>query len=90
MRLPDGSQDILIPTLVPGEVVTISYLYFYPVTFAGVNAGIKCDQGFAQEIPVLLQRQYPGWFNLTVLGLMLVGLVSLIYVLYVGVSRVLR
>jgi hypothetical protein len=88
--LPDGSQDILIPTLVPGEVVAISYLYFHPVTFAGVNAGIKCDQGFAEEIPVLLQRQYPRWFNLTVLGLMLVGLVSLIYVLYVGVSRVLR
>ena len=80
--LPDGSQDIVIPTLVPGEEIIISYLYFPPLTFAQVNAGIKCDQGFAQAIPVLLQRQYPRWFNLTAAGLMLVGIVSAIYLLY--------
>lgn len=80
--LPDGSRDIVIPTLVPGEEITVSYLYFPPVTVAQVNAGIKCDQGFAQAIPVLLQRQYPRWLNNVAAALILVGIVSLIYVVY--------
>src|SRR5206468_3645193 len=30
--LPDGTQDIVIPVLVPGEEITVSYLYFPPLT----------------------------------------------------------
>src|SRR5215475_590114 len=45
--LPDGSKEIVIPTLVSGEEITISYMYFPPVTVAQVNSGIKSDQGFA-------------------------------------------
>jgi hypothetical protein len=59
--LPDGSKDIVIPMLVPGEQITVSYLYFNPLTIDQVNAGIKSDQGFAQQVPVLLQRQFPVW-----------------------------
>ncbi len=80
--LSDGSRDIVIPTLIPGETITVSYLYFPPDTVAQVNAGIKCDQGFAQAIAVLLQRQYPRWFNRLAAFLMLVGLISLVYLLY--------
>ena len=53
--------DILIPTIVPGEEITISYLYFPPYTYAQINAGVKFDEGFAKQIPVLLQQQYPRW-----------------------------
>jgi len=88
--LPDGSRDIVIPTLIPGETITISYLYFPPVTVAQVNAGIKCDQGFAQAIAVLLQRQYPRWFNRLAAFLMLLGLISLVYLLYRLALTVLR
>lgn len=79
---PPGGREIVIPTLVPGEEITVSYLYFPPLTVAQINAGIKCDQGFAQPIPVLLQRRYPRWFNATVAALMLLGLVSALYLLY--------
>jgi len=87
---PDGSKDIVIPALVRGEEITISYLYFPPITVAQVNAGIKCDQGFAHAIPVLLQRQYPRWFNLAAALLMLVGLISLVYLLYRALVMALR
>ncbi|MGH8556214.1 MAG: hypothetical protein ACRESZ_01890 [Methylococcales bacterium] len=80
--VPSGGRDIVIPTLVPGEQVTLSYLYFPPHTVADVNAGIKHDGGFAQQIPVLLQRQYSRWFNITEGLLMLLGTTSAIYVLY--------
>lgn len=91
--LPAGGRDIVIPTLVPGELITISYLYFPPVTVDQVNAGIKCDQGFAHPIPVLLQRQYPRWFNAIARVLLLMGLISGFYLLYLvvlgGIQRLL-
>ena len=80
--LPNGSQDIVIPILIPGEQITISYLYFPPVTYDQVNQGIKCDQGFAHAIPVVLQRQYPHWITRTAQLLLLVGVGSVAYIVY--------
>ena len=85
--LLDGTKDIVIPALVPNEEITISYLYFPPVTYSQINAGIKCEQGFANAIPVLLQRQYPRWVNRTTALILLVGVIFIAYLLYVGVSR---
>jgi hypothetical protein len=85
--LPDTSRDIVIPNLVPGEQITISYLYFPPVVVDQVNAGIKYDQGFAHAIPVLLQRQYPRWVGRIVGALMILGLTSVLYLLYVAVVK---
>jgi hypothetical protein len=80
--LPAGSQDIVIPTLVPGKEVHIAYLYSPPVTYNQINAGIDCEQGIARPIPVLLQRQYPRWLNRIWAGLMLIGLISVVYLVY--------
>ena len=88
--LPDGTRDIVIPTLVPGEEITVSYLYFPPLTAAGINAGIKCDLGFAQEIPVLLQRQYPRWLTGLLGALAMIGLITVLYLATYGVVRLLR
>jgi hypothetical protein len=88
--LPDGSQDIVIPALVPGEEITISYLYFPPLVVGQINAGVKCDQGLANQITVLLQRQFPPWFNRTVMALFLVGLVTVCYLIYIGITAIVR
>ena len=77
--VPGSGQDIVIPKVVPNQQLTISYLYFPPTTYADVNAGVKCDEGFATGIPVLLQRQYPRWVNYTGAALMIVGLATLVY-----------
>lgn len=81
-EVPNSGPDIVIPTLVPSQHLTISYLYFPPVTYASVNAGVKCDEGFATQIPVLLQRQYPTWYTLVARGLMIIGVATLIYGLF--------
>jgi hypothetical protein len=80
--LPDGSQDIAIPTLVPGEQITITYLYFPPTTYAQVNQGIKCDEGFAQAIPVNIRRVFPRWWNVIAQLLFLVGVGTVAYFIY--------
>ena len=77
--LPNGSNDIVIPTLVPGEQITIHYLYFPPTTVDQIHQGIKCDQGFAQPIPVLLQRQYRRWFSNLLRVILLIGLGTITY-----------
>ena len=78
-NVPDSGKDIVIPILVPGESLTISYLYFPPVIYAGVNAGVKYDEGFATPIPVLLQRQYPARYRVIGGGLMILGMAALAY-----------
>lgn len=88
--LPDGSRDIVIPVLVPGEQITVSYLYFPPVTVDRVNAGIKSDHGFAQQIPVLLQRQYPPWVTRLSAALGLIGIVAVLYLAVIAVRAVFR
>lgn len=88
--MPDGSRDIVIPAMVPGEWLTISYLYFPPVTWNQVNAGIKFDEGFARQIPVLLQRQVPRWVTVTLTILAFVGLVSVLYAVVLGVRALTR
>jgi hypothetical protein len=80
--LPNGSQDIVIPNLIPGEQLTISYLYFPPLTYDQINQGIKCDQGFAHAIPVLLQRQWPRWVNRLAQFFLLAGVGVVAYFVY--------
>ncbi|HEY6513941.1 MAG TPA: hypothetical protein VI032_18330 [Burkholderiaceae bacterium] len=46
-----------------------------------MNAGVKSDNGFAKQIPVLLQAQVPIWLQ-RMLGVLLVGAVSVLYLLW--------
>ena len=80
--LPNGSRDIVIPVLIPGEQITIPYLYFPPITVDQIHQGIKCDQGFAHAIPVLLQRQYPQWVQILAKFVFLVGVGAVTYLLF--------
>lgn len=54
---PDGSGDIVIPILVPKEQVTISYLYFPPLTWNQIHINIKSDEGFAKALNVIPMPQ---------------------------------
>jgi len=76
---PEGASEIVIPILVPKEQVTISYLYFPPVTWDKINSYIKSDEGFAKIINVIPMTQPSKlalWF---VWLLMFVGASFLIY-----------
>ncbi|MEO1078527.1 MAG: hypothetical protein AAFY29_03155 [Pseudomonadota bacterium] len=80
--LPNGSKDIVIPVIIPGQQITVSYLYFPPLKADQIHAGIRHEEGFAQAIPVLMQRQYPRWFSQLLGGLVLVGLATIAYAAY--------
>jgi hypothetical protein len=83
-----GLTDIVFPAVVPGEEITISYMYTPPRTVGDVNHGIRYDDGFAIQIPVLLQRVYPKWFNALAAGFFALGVLSAVYLLWLGIRFV--
>ena len=78
-RHPDGTGEIVIPVLVPKEQVTISYLYFPPLTWNQINAYTKSDDGFARIINVIPTPQPPKPVVWLVWALMFVGASVLVY-----------
>ena len=55
--LPGGGSEIVFPQLVPGEQVTVTYLYYPPVFWNKVNSYTKSDEGFAKILSVLPSPQ---------------------------------
>lgn len=85
-ELPDGGSDIVIPTLVPGEQITVSYLYYPPTTWRDINTSVKSDEGFAKVLNVLPMVQFPKWFNAIMAALILVGLSTLLYLIFTAAT----
>jgi hypothetical protein len=75
----DGTADIVIDVLVPGEQVTISYLYFPPQLFNQFHSYTKSDEGFAKILTVLPTPQYPRWILRTLKFLVYIGVIALGY-----------
>lgn len=75
----NGSAEILIPTLVPNEQVSISYLYFPPLMWNQVNSYTKSDEGLANIINAIPTPQPPKLVVLTIWILMFLGASTLIY-----------
>ncbi len=82
--LPDQGAEIIINQLVPREQVTISYLYAPPLTYQYIISEVKHDEGFARPQRVLLQRQFPKSVSLMLNILMLLGAITFIYFVILG------
>ena len=56
-----------------GENVTVQILN------GPLIASVRSKEGAAKAVPVIHQRLFPKWFDVTVLGLTAVGLITLVY-----------
>lgn len=83
--LPAGGKEIVFPFFVPGDEATITYLYFPPVLWSGINTHVKSDEGFAQILNVLPTPQLPAWQQLVFIALFFLGVSAAIYLLSQGV-----
>jgi hypothetical protein len=79
--VPKNGKDILIPILVPGEQITVSYLYAPPLIWNQVNSQTKSDEGFAKTINVLPTTQYSRSVGILAFFLWIMGVVAIIYIL---------
>jgi len=84
---PENSAEILIPTLVPGEQVNLSYLYFPPLTWNNVNTYCKSDEGSAKVINIVPMQQPTFAQKAIVYSLMFVGASTLVYWAVLGALR---
>jgi hypothetical protein len=69
----NGTDEILMPILAPGQQVTISYLYYPPILWNQINLPISCDECMARTLTViptrqLSRRQQAFWWSLIVIG----------------------
>lgn len=75
----NGSAELVIPTLVPGEQITLSYLYFPPTTFNQINAYCKSDEMAAKYLNVIPTSQ-PNKLQVSIVWLlMFIGTSTLLY-----------
>ncbi|HCM41974.1 MAG TPA: hypothetical protein DIS66_01480 [Candidatus Omnitrophica bacterium] len=81
-NIPSGGAEIVFPTLVPNEQVSISYLYFPPLLYSQIHAGIRHSEGFATEVVALPTPQYPWWLQKTLWFLLTLGSISSLYLFW--------
>jgi hypothetical protein len=80
--LPGGSKEILFPQLVPQKQVTITYLYFPPLTWNQVNTHVESDDGPVKILNVLPTVQMPRWQVVVIWSLIGYGVIALAYSVY--------
>lgn len=78
---PKGAAEIVIPLLVPKEQITISYLYFPPLTWEHINSYTKSDDGFANIVTIIYTPQLSKLINLTMWLMLFMGTSFTIYLL---------
>ena len=82
VNLPGGGREIRIPNLVPKKQVTITYLYFPPLTWERVNTHLESDDGPVKVLNVLPTVQLPKWLTVVLWVLIGYGTIGLAYTLY--------
>jgi hypothetical protein len=82
LDLPNGGKEILFPVVVPQKQITVSYLYFPPVTWDQINSHLESDEGPVKVITVLPTAQLPKWQLNALRVLVYLGLVTAVYLVY--------
>lgn len=87
---PGGGSEIVFPMLVPGEQLTINYLYFPPTTYDKINSYTKSDEGMARIITVLPTPMVSVWLQRVAWTVLIIGAVTTLYLFVVLALWVIR
>lgn len=81
----NDSAEILIPTLVPGEQVSISYLYYPPIVWSQIHSYCKCDEVNAKYLNVVPTQQLSKPLLTILCSLVFIGASTVIYWLFLQI-----
>lgn len=81
-ELPGGGKEIIFPQLVPKEQVTVTYLYFPPLTWQQVNTYLESEEGPLKVLNVLPTVQLPKWLIVILWLLIAYGAIGVLYTIY--------
>ncbi len=84
VKLKGSEEQIVFPVLPPRMQVQINYVYFPPLTYNQIHAGISSDEGpaSAQDVVINPRPHLPAF--LVAWTLWAVGLVGVLYAIYKG------
>ncbi|MGV2988100.1 hypothetical protein ACE1OE_10665 [Vibrio sp. E150_011] len=74
-----GCSELIIPTLVPNEQVTIQYLYYPPLTWQQINTYTKSDEIQADYVNVIPSPEISKLQQFFMLLFMFIGASSVLY-----------
>jgi hypothetical protein len=77
--LSDGTGLLIFPRLIPGEQVTVSYLYASGLVMDTIPFSLKHDDGFVKIINVLPMKVYPKIVNYSLLALIYIGALTILF-----------
>lgn len=86
----NSGEDVVIPTLVPNQEVTVNYLYFPPLLYTGVNSSVRTDEGFARIVNVLPTPEPSPWVVRSRTALMVVGVATAIYWVAIAIASLIK
>jgi hypothetical protein len=81
-ELPGGEKEIVIPRLIPKKQITITYLYFPPLTWDKVNSHLESESGSIKVLNVLPTVQLPKLLLWAIWILIGYGIIAVLYTLY--------
>jgi len=87
--LAGGASEILIPALPPNGELTVSYLYLPPLFSNQIHQQVRHDDGIAASYNVHLVKKPAVWMLVVVCALGGTGFLTLLYLLWEGVARML-
>jgi len=82
VNLENDYKEIVIVQLVPKQQITVSYLYFPPVDYSMIHAGILSDEGYAKVIDMIPTPQLKKWQLLVAWILWIIGGLTCLWIIY--------
>ncbi len=80
-RQDDGAVEIVFPKLVPGEQVTISYLFYDSTPWETIYLHTKSDEGFAQALEAIPTPRPTNFVVWSIRAFAFVGISAVVYLL---------
>jgi hypothetical protein len=83
-HLQGGNAEITFSELVPGEKITVSYLYTPPRLIHDILSYIKHDDGFGKLQNMEFQRQFSKSIMYITLIFTTVGIIAVLYIAFIS------
>ncbi|MBY0111742.1 MAG: hypothetical protein K2Y21_02885 [Phycisphaerales bacterium] len=86
-KMTDGSEDLCIPTLPPSFEISISHLYYNPLTWNQIHGSILSDDGPAKVLRTVHATPWPAWRTGLCGAFFLIGCITSLYVVVQTVKQ---
>jgi len=86
--IKDSGEEIVFERLLSKQMITINYVYTTPLSYNQINTYVQSDECIAHQVNVLLNRQWPKWFQIITWVLVALGFITACILLYFGVSKI--